>query len=138
MQRKKRTSIDWVLDRQFPDKKTADDFRIAEKMWAFYYKNNANRGWTYVYRCNAVKFRSKQCAAMVSCLYHAESDEVSFFRSAESHNHDDSEIQLAFKYSDEAKKLIIEVYFYRNFIVHSVLFILFKFLICDVVSLYSM
>lgn len=79
-----------------------------ELIWSYRYRNYSDDGLRITYRCNSTKSRGVQCAARVSLLYHSDSTDISFYRSVAEHNHESDAVELVFKFSPAAEKLITE------------------------------
>lgn len=89
--KRRRVHKNWILERSFANKKEAMDAIKLEKCWSKYYTNNSSAGVRENFRCNAMKFRGKQCAAGRYLLFDSKSSAVHLYRSEEDHSHDDDE-----------------------------------------------
>lgn len=81
----------WILERTFASKKEAEAAVKMEKCWSKYYSNTSSAGDRVNYRCNAMKFRGKQCASGLYLLFDSRNGDVHLYRSEETHSHDDDQ-----------------------------------------------
>lgn len=76
--KRRRIHKNWALENTFPNKKDAIEAVTSEKC-----RHN--------YRCNAMKFRGKQCDAGVYLLYDSRNSSVHLYRCELPHSHDNEE-----------------------------------------------
>lgn len=89
--KRRRMHKNWILQRTFSNKEEAIKAVTSEQCWAYYYANNSSAGVRVNYRCNAMKFRGKQCDAGVYLLYDSRNSSVHFYRCDLPHSHDSDE-----------------------------------------------
>lgn len=88
-QKRQRTKQNWIFDRTFDSPEDALTFLKAEIVWSYKYKNSSFAGVIVTYRCNKMKFRGKQCPALIYLLYDAnDKSKVHLFRNDCEHSHD--------------------------------------------------
>ncbi|CAF0721682.1 unnamed protein product [Rotaria sordida] len=79
-----------------------------EKQWSRYYTNKGHDGTKVHYRCNQVQFRGRRCAAAIYLHYPNDSDQIVLFRSANEHDHINSNRCKGFP--EEEKENIEELF----------------------------
>lgn len=90
IQKSKRRRIhkNWSLEKTFRNKNEAIKAVESEQCWAYYYANESSTATRITYRCNAMKFRGKQCDAGVYLSYDKRNSDVQLYRCELPHSHD--------------------------------------------------
>lgn len=86
---RQKKNIDWEKSQTFNNNCEALEAVGNEKTWSKISKFTDCNGHHIVkYRCNKVKLRGEQCSAALRLVYHAQTTEVSLYRSNLEHDHD--------------------------------------------------
>lgn len=90
--KRRRVHKAWILEKTFENKNEAVNFIKNENCWSYHYQNKSSAGLRMNYRCNLMKFRGKQCEAVVYLFFNGSNQSVDFYRSdsQHTHNNDDS------------------------------------------------
>lgn len=102
-----------MFEQSFATKEAAEAAVESEQKWSKYYVKDTLKGRRIKYRCNEVKYRSKQCPAGLYLLYHSDDSNVSLFRCTSDHVHDTDGQSIAGKLPSGAQNVIREC-FNRN------------------------
>lgn len=89
--KRRRVHKNWIFDRTFANKKEAIEAIDAEECWAYYYMNRSLAGERVNYRCDAMKYRGKQCDAGIYLLYDSKNSSVHLYRCELPHSHENEE-----------------------------------------------
>lgn len=80
-----RTHKIWILKTTLESKKEAEAAVKLKKCWSKYYSNESSAGLRVNYRCNAMKFRGKQCAAGLVLVFDSRNTKVHLYRCEKGH-----------------------------------------------------
>ena len=75
--------------------------------WSKHYTNFTDKGKRIYYRCKKVRRRGVQCSASLSLLYHADSDQVTIYKTEGDHDHHEDEIRGI---GDDIKQCVEQLY----------------------------
>ncbi|CAF4737801.1 unnamed protein product [Rotaria sp. Silwood2] len=103
--KKKRRSKHWVKEATFDNAEEAEE--SIENIWSKQYTNYIDHGRRVYYRCNKAKLRGPQCSASIHLLYHADSDQVTVYKTEGEHDHHDEKVRGI---DENVKKCIEELY----------------------------
>jgi hypothetical protein len=84
-----RTPLSWIKHSTFRNQVEAE--KSLAKDWSKDYSNETEEGKKYYYRCTAARKVGQKCSARCYLLYHSESFEVSLFKTAADHDHNQLE-----------------------------------------------
>lgn len=102
--RAKIVSKNYKLSKTFDKVNDAKEAVAAEKIWSINTTNRGTLGTQVIYRCNKVTSRSKiQCESGLMLLYHADSTNISLFRSSNDHTCHSSTSKAKLPMDDEMK-----------------------------------
>jgi hypothetical protein len=87
---KKRTKF-WTKDKTFDTASEAET--LVGNGWSKHFSNYTDKGKRVYYRCKKARRHDAQCNASVSLLYHADSDQVTVYRTDGDHDHHETEIR---------------------------------------------
>lgn len=106
--KRRRVHKNWILVKTYPNKKAAEQAIQSDECWSFYYSNDSSAGVRINYRCNAMKFRGKQCDAALYILCDSRNESVHLYRTELDHSHDSEDCQnnAVNKIPAETEKLI--------------------------------
>ncbi|CAF1159836.1 unnamed protein product [Rotaria sordida] len=88
--RKKRTKC-WIKEAVFDNAVKAEV--SLGNTWSKHYTNYSDIGRKVYYRCRKSKLRGPQCSAGIYLLYHAESDQVSIYKTETDHDHHERKVR---------------------------------------------
>ncbi|CAF1531286.1 unnamed protein product, partial [Rotaria sordida] len=88
--RKKSTKC-WVKEAVFDNAVKAEV--SLGNTWSKHYTNYSDIGRKVYYRCRKSKLRGPQCSAGIYLLYHAESDQVSIYKTETDHDHHEGKVR---------------------------------------------
>ncbi|CAF1299447.1 unnamed protein product [Rotaria sordida] len=103
--KKKKRSKHWVKEATFDNAEEAEE--SVENIWSKQYTNYTDHGRRVYYRCNKAKLRGPQCSASIHLLYHADSDQVTVYKTEGEHDHHDEKVRGI---DENVKKCIEELY----------------------------
>ncbi|CAF3879166.1 unnamed protein product [Rotaria sordida] len=103
--KKKKRSKYWINEATFDNAEEAE--ASIENIWSKQYTNYTEHGRRVYYRCNKAKLRGPQCSASIHLLYHADSDQVTVYKTEGEHDHHDEKVRGI---DENVKKCIEELY----------------------------
>lgn len=89
--KRRRIHKNWILVETFSSKKEAEAFIQVQGRWSYYYSNDSSAGLRINYRCNAMKFRGRQCDAGMYILCDSTNESVHLYRTELDHSHESTE-----------------------------------------------
>ena len=103
--RKRRTKL-WIKDKTFETPSEAEV--LVKNGWSKHYTNFTDKGKRIYYRCKKVRRRGVQCSASLSLLYHADSDQVTIYKTEGDHDHHEDEIRGI---GDDIKQCVTNIFY---------------------------
>lgn len=105
-ERKQKADKRWRKEVTFATEEEALKFVHEENCWSKLSTNKSYNGDSVLYRCNKVKARAQQCDFGLYLFYHADSLNVSLYRSANDHNCTDLPPAGKVSMSEEPKSIL--------------------------------
>ncbi|KAJ6649606.1 hypothetical protein Bhyg_04844 [Pseudolycoriella hygida] len=85
-ERRQRSDKKWVKEKTYSSEEDALLDIKNENCWSRHSTNHSYGGRSIIYRCNKVKAKGHQCSSGVYLLYHADSENITLFRSENAHD----------------------------------------------------
>ncbi|CAF1550987.1 unnamed protein product [Adineta ricciae] len=103
--KRRRESKFWIEEATYNHSSEVE--ALIKDDWSKHYVNYTERGRKVYYRCNKKKRRGPQCPANMCLLYHADTDQVTCYKTENGHAHDGDEIRGV---SGKVKQVVVELY----------------------------